>query len=163
MILLFLWWHKNLRTSQFWVFRKKETSACPNFGNTYIACTINHPGKLICLCACLHKHNCAGLIDKPEGYYPPPPELFELSKWKVISQTNPLYSFFLKWCWGWGWEGGGVWNLLWMMQWTFIDKKIQTNLTKNLVLIQETLPSSQHRRTSWIFNAVNFLAFLTAY
>ena len=95
---------------------------------------------------------------------PPPPELFELSKWKVISQTNPLYSFFLKWCWGWGWEGGGGgWNLLWMMQWTFIDKKIQTNLTKNLVLIQETLPSSQHRCTSWIFNAVNFLAFLTAY
>ena len=162
MILLFLWWHKNLRTSQFWVFRKKETSACPNFGNTYIACTINHPGKLICLCACLHKHNCAGLIDKPEGYYPPPRIVWAFQVESHFSNKSPL-QFLLKMMLGMGVGEGGVWNLLWMMQWTFIDKKIQTNLTKNLVLIQETLPSSQHRRTSWIFNAVNFLAFLTAY
>ena len=110
MILLFLWWHKNLRTSQFWVFRKKETSACPNFGNTYIACTINHPGKLkIDLPVCLpaQAQLCGSHWQAWRILPPPPPELFELSKWKVISQTNPLYSFFLKWCWGWGWDGGG--------------------------------------------------------
>ena len=34
--------------------------------NVYVACSINHAGKLICLGACLYKRNCAGLIDKPE-------------------------------------------------------------------------------------------------
>ena len=58
--------HKNLRTSLFWVFRKKENFASMIFGKfCYVACTINHIGKLICLCICLHKHYCAGLVDKP--------------------------------------------------------------------------------------------------
>ena len=40
-----------------------------NFGTIfsktcYAACTINHPGQLICLLASLHKHNGAGVIDK---------------------------------------------------------------------------------------------------
>ena len=34
-----------------------------------IACMINHAGKLIYLCACLHKQDCAGLLDKPEYGY----------------------------------------------------------------------------------------------
>ena len=34
-----------------------------------VACLINHAGKLIYLCACLHKQDCAGLIDKPEYAY----------------------------------------------------------------------------------------------
>ena len=32
---------------------------------SYVDYTINYAGKLICLCACLHKHDHAGLIEKP--------------------------------------------------------------------------------------------------
>ena len=56
---------KKLRTSLFWVFRKKETFACAIFNKTsYVAWVINHAGKLICLHACLHECNHVGLIDK---------------------------------------------------------------------------------------------------
>ena len=37
------------------------------FGNIcYIACAINRVGKLICLRACLHERDHAGLTDKPD-------------------------------------------------------------------------------------------------
>ena len=50
-----------------WVLRKKETFSCVIFSKIcYIASVINHTSKLICLHACLRKHNCAGLIDKPK-------------------------------------------------------------------------------------------------
>ena len=45
---------------------KKEAFACVIFGKIcYVACVINHAGKLICLRACLHMRNRVGLIDKP--------------------------------------------------------------------------------------------------
>ena len=56
--------HKNLRASLL-SLQKKETFASMVFGkNCYVACMINHFGKLICLDACLHEHDCVGLISK---------------------------------------------------------------------------------------------------
>ena len=58
--------HKILRTSLSEDFRKKETFACVVFGDIYyVACKINHTGKLISLRPCLHKHDHVGLINKP--------------------------------------------------------------------------------------------------
>ena len=63
----FLMTHKNLMTSLFWVYRKKETFACTIFDNIcYVACVINRTDKLICLHACLHERDCTDLIDKTE-------------------------------------------------------------------------------------------------
>ena len=62
----FLLAHKDLRTSLFWVFRKKETFVCAIFDKIcYIACVINRADKLIYLRACLHERDCTGFIDKP--------------------------------------------------------------------------------------------------
>ena len=61
----FLMTHK-LRTSLFWVFRKKESFASTIFGkNCYVACVINCARKFISLPACLHECKRMGLIDKP--------------------------------------------------------------------------------------------------
>ena len=64
---------KNLRTSLSWDFRKKETFARATFGKIYyVASAINRAGKLICLRACLHDRDRAGLIDKPDKYITTP-------------------------------------------------------------------------------------------
>ena len=42
---------------------QKKKLAC---AMCYVACVINHPGKLICLHACLHECDGTGLIDKPD-------------------------------------------------------------------------------------------------
>ena len=45
---------------------KKGTSACVIFSKIcYVAYAINRAGQLICLIASLHKHDRAGLTDKP--------------------------------------------------------------------------------------------------
>ena len=50
------------KSKSFLSLEKKETFACPILGNIcYVACAINCTGKLICLCACLHEHDRAGL------------------------------------------------------------------------------------------------------
>ena len=54
--------HKSLLSLQ-----KKRIFYLRDFGKIcYLACTINRAGKFICLCACLHERDHAGLIDKPE-------------------------------------------------------------------------------------------------
>ena len=46
--------------------KKKKNFVCAIFGKIcYVVCAINRAGKLICLRACLHERNHAGLIDKP--------------------------------------------------------------------------------------------------
>ena len=46
---------------------KKETFACAIFGKIRcVACAINCASKLICLHACLHERDRAGLIGKPD-------------------------------------------------------------------------------------------------
>ena len=46
--------------------KKKGTFAYAIFSKIcYVACAINHAGKLICLHACLHVGNWVCLIDKP--------------------------------------------------------------------------------------------------
>ena len=45
---------------------KKETFACLIFDKIcYVLCMINHADKMICLHACLHKHDRMGVTDKP--------------------------------------------------------------------------------------------------
>ena len=45
---------------------EEKKLACTVFGKIcYVACTTDHTGQLVCLCASLHEHDCAGLIDKP--------------------------------------------------------------------------------------------------
>ena len=47
---------------------KKKKLACAIFIKIcYVVCAINRAGKLICLHACLHEPDRAGLIDKPGG------------------------------------------------------------------------------------------------
>ena len=43
--------------------KKKPLPA--RFSIKFVASTINRTGKLICLHACLHEHDCMGLVDKP--------------------------------------------------------------------------------------------------
>ena len=83
----------------FWVSRKKETFASVIFSKIcYVVCTINCAGKLICLCACLHEHNCTGLTDKLEL-----PDLsclrkIEWWKTKIFTQLpNQIMQFFKPW------------------------------------------------------------------
>ena len=45
---------------------QEQALVCAIFSKTYVACAINHAGKLICLRACLRERNCSGLIDQPE-------------------------------------------------------------------------------------------------
>ena len=62
MILLF-WWQK-FKGKSLLSLQKKEAVACATlkFGKIcYVACAINHAGKLICL----HERDRVGLIDKP--------------------------------------------------------------------------------------------------
>ena len=60
---------KNLKTSLFWVMRKKEAFACTILGKIcYVVETIIHIGKLICLCAILRRH-CMSLKDKPAIFH----------------------------------------------------------------------------------------------
>ena len=53
--------HKSLLSLQ-----KKEYFTCAISLKFVILLAINHAGKFICLCACLHERDHAGLIDKPE-------------------------------------------------------------------------------------------------
>ena len=56
---------KNLKTSLFWVMRKKEAFACTILGKIcYVVGTIICIGKLICLCAILQERHCMSLKDK---------------------------------------------------------------------------------------------------
>ena len=66
MILLFLSQTQKFKNKPLLSLQKKIFFASMIFSKfCYVACTINHVGKLICLCVCLHKHYCAGLTDKP--------------------------------------------------------------------------------------------------
>ena len=48
---------------------EKKKLACAIFDKIcYVACAINRAGKLICMRACLHERDRAGLIDKPEVF-----------------------------------------------------------------------------------------------
>ena len=58
-IYLFLWQTQKLSDESLLNLEKKRSKIC------YVACAINHTGKLICLHACLHEHDHTGLIDKP--------------------------------------------------------------------------------------------------
>ena len=61
----FLMTGKNLRKVSFESPEKKKL-ACKIFGKvSYVACAINHAGKLLSLCGCLHKCNCVGFIKTP--------------------------------------------------------------------------------------------------
>ena len=65
-IIPFLMTDKNLKTSLFWVMRKKEAFACTILGKIcYVVGTIIRIGKLICLCAILLERHCMSLNDKP--------------------------------------------------------------------------------------------------
>ena len=71
LIYLFLWQTQKLSTSLFKSWEKRYIFACMISSKIcYVACTINHAGKLICLCAYLHEHNRVGLIDKPVRGHP---------------------------------------------------------------------------------------------
>ena len=60
---------QKLKNKSLLSLEKKETFACAIFGKSYVAYAINRAGKLICLRACLHKRDRAGLIDKPANIY----------------------------------------------------------------------------------------------
>ena len=63
-IIPFLMTDKNLKTSLFWVMRKKEAFACTILGKIcYVVGTIIRIGKLICLCAILLERHCMSLND----------------------------------------------------------------------------------------------------
>ena len=67
MILLFWWQKQKFKGKSLLSLQKKETFACATlkFGKIcYVACAINHAGKLICLHAWLHEQDRVGLIDK---------------------------------------------------------------------------------------------------
>ena len=68
---IFSYGTQKLKNKSLLSLKKKETFASVIFGKIcYVACVINHAGKLICLHVWLHEHNFMGLIDKsdvPDG------------------------------------------------------------------------------------------------
>ena len=62
--ILFLMTQK-LKNKSILSLEKRRNFSWAIFGKIcYGACAINCTGKWICLCACLYKHDCVGLIDK---------------------------------------------------------------------------------------------------
>ena len=88
MILLFLWQTQKFKDKSLLSLQKKGTFACTIFGKIcYVPSTINCTDKSICLHACLHQHNCVGLIDKPDSYI--------WLKSVIWTSTNPMIQFCL--------------------------------------------------------------------
>ena len=90
--------HQNLRTSLFWVFRKKKPLPA-RFLVKFIACTINCAGKLICLRACLNKRYRAGLIDTPnkghcDAWFKSKKSTHQLTNFLVKSKKPCFQSIF---------------------------------------------------------------------